>query len=96
MAAAYFTHNNAWDSIVIPDAGQYLPIDANATELRHFMAEDTGDFLADWSGREMAEGEDAECYGDVIATRDQDGPLVILDAERWAERLAFHHITTQE
>lgn len=94
---AYFTHNNAYDSIVIPETGQALMVglQGRGVELRDFMADDPGDFASDWSGADVDEGMTPEDYGEIIATREQDGPVLVLDAERWAERLRFHGLTTE-
>jgi hypothetical protein len=95
MATAYFTTNNAYDSIVIPEARQALMVgvQGHGKELADFMADDPGDFVTDWSGADMDEGLTPDDYGEVIAYREQGGPVVVLDTEAWAERLAFHGLT---
>jgi hypothetical protein len=88
---AYFTHNNAYDAIVIDTTRQYFHI--LGTTLADFLADDPGQFAHDWDGTPLDDGEEVSDYGDVLAYREQDGPVVVVEPERWAERLRFHHIT---
>lgn len=94
---AYYTTNNAYDTIVIPALGQELQVGVlpDNEELRAFLAPDP-DF-GGWTGEMIPsdlDGDDEEAtaaaYGEVLAVRDEAGPLTIRDGRGWVARLAQH------
>lgn len=100
---AYYTTNNAYDTIVIPQTGYALTVGAlpDHEELRAFLAADP-DF-GGWSGEPIPADLDtddelttAAQYGEAIAVRDEVGPLTILDGRAWISRLAFHRVLPRD
>src|SRR5690242_407158 len=99
---AYYTTNNAYDTIVIPQAGYALTVgtgsdDGERGDLLAFLADDP-DF-GGWSGESITDDLDtgdelttAAHYGDVLAVRDEAGPLTVLDGTLWVRRLVFHRL----
>lgn len=103
---AYYTTNNAYDTIVIPQTGQALMVGAGSDagergDIAAFLAPDP-DF-GNWSGEpipaDLDRGDElttAAQYGEVIAVRDEAGPLTILDGAAWVNRLASHRVLPRD
>ena len=102
---AYYTTNNAYDTIVIPQTGQALTVGAGSDDgergdIAAFLAADP-DF-GGWSGEPIADldtGDElttAAQYGEVIAVRDESGPLTVLDGRAWVRRLAFQRLLPRD
>ena len=98
---AHFTHGDAYDSIVITrEDGTIRTVFTSVDPhlLRDFTADDPGAFR-DWDGDvtsyDLEEGEythltSVEDFGEVVATREDGHPVIVVDARRWEERVEFY------
>lgn len=81
---AYFVHDpqKASDTIYLPELGCFIPVDRAAME--RFIAVKP-DF-ADWQGQACTFVKPEE-FGTVVATRDDQGDVCILQQNLWRERM---------
>lgn len=81
---AYFVHNarKNMDTVYLPDRACFMA--ADAAVLERFIAVKP-DF-ADWTGQACAVVEPEE-FGTVVATRDDQGDVCIVNQELWRERM---------
>jgi hypothetical protein len=81
---AYFVHDTkkARDTIYLPDAGCFVPVDRNAMERFISVKPD----FANWTGQACAFVEPEE-FGTVVATRDDQGDVCIARQDLWRERM---------
>jgi len=84
---AYFVHNSDTESdlIYLPEMHCFVAVDRDRMEA--FISVDP-DF-ASWIG-ETCELVTPEEFGDVIATREDEGDVSVLNHELWKERLTAH------
>ncbi len=100
---AFFVHNSGFDTVVIPEAMQALTVGHDARgngELVDFLSTDP-DFSnwaspgfdgLDWRDAETDE-ELAALFGEIVASREEDGPVEVLDADLWERRLEYWRVT---
>lgn len=90
---AYFVHDpqKASDTIYLPDAGCFIPVDKIAME--RFIAVKP-DF-ANWKGQACIFVRPEE-FGTVVATRDDQGDVCILQQDLWRERMFANLGTPQD
>jgi len=88
---AYYTHNNAYDSIVIP--GAEVAVTVTDDLLREYL-EASPNFSA-WRG-ESTGGLLPEDYGRILAIRDDDASqpnaVYVTDWRQWLDRLNFYEM----
>ena len=84
---AYYVHDakKKDDVIVIPDRECTIPVDRDRLEA--FISVDP--VFASWSG-DACGLVSAEDFGAVIATRDDNGDVCVIDQERWRERMEYY------
>ncbi len=84
---AYYVHDpkKENDTIVLPDRGCSVAVDAGGME--RFIAVDPN--FAGWSGDACADVS-PEDFGVVIATRDDNGDVCVLNHDLWRERMAHY------
>ena len=84
---AYFVHDSRkeTDLIVLPDAGLSVTVSAHAFE--GFISPQP-DF-SQWQGVACPD-LDPNRFGKVIATRDDQGDVCVLDATLWEQRMRRH------
>jgi hypothetical protein len=84
---AYYVHDDKKedDVIVIPDRECTIPV--NKERLEAFISVDPA--FSSWSGEAcgMVSPED---FGAVIATRDDDGDVCVIDHELWRKRMGYY------
>ena len=87
LVIAYFVHNKKeqGDSIVIPDLGCRVPVDAE--RLQAFIAV-RPDFK-EWSGDACGHMA-AEDFGTILATRDDCGDVNVVNEKLWRERMGHY------
>ena len=91
---AYFCHNNAYDTIIIPETRTVLTVDKEL--FVEFLTPGDPHF-ENWSSYEECDAdipldtkEDCEAYaGTVVASRGVTA-FTCYDEERWNERIAFY------
>lgn len=84
---AYFVHDDKkqQDLMILPEADRVCTVD------RPIMA----DFIAvtpnfsQWTG-EALNGLSPDTFGSVLATREDDGDVCVIDLPRWQQRMGFH------
>jgi len=83
----YFIHqeDKGMDTIYLPEMGCFVPVDKAAME--RFISVKP-DFAA-WTGQACA-AVDPEEFGKVVATRDDQGDVCVLDSDLWRERMLLH------
>ena len=81
---AYFVHDpqKSSDTIYLPDQGCFVPVDRPAMERFISVAPD----FATWKGQACALVNPEE-FGTVVATRDDQGDVCILQQDLWRERM---------
>ncbi len=84
---AIFVHDEKKqsDMMVLPETGHMVPMNRAAME----------DFIAvapDFSGYEgqRLNGMPPEAFGKIVATRNSDGDVCIVDTSLWQQRMAYH------
>jgi hypothetical protein len=84
---AYFVHDKekVGDTIYLPDLGCFVPVEKDAME--RFISVNP-DF-ADWTGQACTFIKPEE-FGTVIATRDDQGDVCIIQPDLWRERMFAH------
>jgi hypothetical protein len=84
---AYFVHNKKeqGDTILIPDLGCRVPVDAE--RLQAFIAV-RPDFK-EWSGDACGHMA-AEDFGTILATRDDCGDVNVVNEKLWRERMGHY------
>lgn len=84
---AYFVYNSESDSdtIVLPEMACTVPVDRQRFEA--FIAPKLA--FADWSGESCADRK-PEDHGTVVATRDDEGDVCVLDKDLWRKRMDYH------
>jgi hypothetical protein len=84
---AYYVHDGKKenDVIVIPDRECAVPVDRERLEA--FISVDP--VFASWSGNACGVVS-AEDFGAVIATRDDNGDVCVIDQERWRKRMEYY------
>jgi hypothetical protein len=84
---AYFVHNKKEqvDTIVIPDIGCRVPVDAE--RLQAFIAV-SPDFK-EWSG-DACGNMAAQDFGSILATRDDCGDVNVVNEKLWRERMGHY------
>ena len=84
---AFFIHDEKKqsDMLAIPETGYMVPMNQAAMEA--FIA-----VSPDFSGYEgeRLNGMPPETFGKVVATRNSDGDVCILDESLWQQRMAYH------
>jgi hypothetical protein len=92
MVQAILTTNNAYDTVILAD-GTAMEVTAQVFEDLTSDALDINNWsgTGDWSehGEDVATA--AQAYGDVVA-QVIDGQLVVVDADKFAERKAFYGV----
>lgn len=81
---AYFVHQERknMDTIYLPDLRCFVPVDKTAMERFISVKPD----FASWSGQACAVVEPEE-FGKVVATRDDQGDVCVIDSELWRKRM---------
>jgi hypothetical protein len=81
---AYFVHDprKSSDTIYLPDLGCFMPVDRKAME--RFIS--VKPKFADWTGQACAVVTPEE-FGTVVATRDDQGDVCIVQPDLWRERM---------
>lgn len=84
---AYYVYDEKKDAdvMVIPEMGCML--DVNRHMMTNFISVKP-DF-SQWQGQDL-NGLPPEAMGVVVATRNEDGDVCILEMSLWHERMAFH------
>ena len=84
---AYFVHDpqKASDTIYLPDVGCFIPVDQAAME--RFIAVQP-DF-ANWKGQACTFVKPEE-FGTVVATRNDEGDVCIIQQDLWRARMFAH------
>ena len=84
---AYYVHDGKKenDVIVIPNRECAVPVDRERLEA--FISVDP--LFASWSGNACGVVS-AEDFGVVVATRDDNGDVCVIDQERWRERMEYY------
>ena len=84
---AYYVHDSKKenDVIVIPDRECTVPVDRERLEA--FISVDP--VFASWPG-DACGLVSAEDFGVVIATRDDNGDVCVIDQQLWRERMEFY------
>jgi hypothetical protein len=84
---AYFVHNqvSGSDTIVIPEMNCAVPVDAEIVKAFISAAPN----FASWSGN-SCQAVDPQDFGTVIATRDEQGDVCVLQADLWHQRRELH------
>ncbi|MBI9084434.1 MAG: hypothetical protein JEZ11_12610 [Desulfobacterales bacterium] len=84
---AYFVHDSRKeiDFIILPDAG--LSVTVSADKLDQFIAPQPN--FSQWEGI-ACPNLDPNRFGKVIATRDDQGDICVLDATLWEQRMRRH------
>ena len=84
---AYFVHNAATESdlIYLPNMHCFLSVDRERMEAFISVNPD----FSSWSG-ETCELVPPEELGDVIATREDQGDVTVLNPELWKQRMMAH------
>jgi hypothetical protein len=82
---AYFAHDTSkdLDLIILPDADTRTTVDPD--KMRTFIAPQP-DFSA-WAG-EACGGLAPDQFGTIVATRDDQGDVCVVDPVLWRERMA--------
>ena len=84
---AYYVHDDKKenDVIVIPNRECAVPVDRERLEA--FISVDP--VFASWPGNACGVVS-TEDFGVVIATRDDNGDVCVIDPERWRERMEYY------
>ena len=84
---AYFVHDSKKenDIIVLPDRECAVPVDR--VRLEAFISVDP--MFAGWSG-DACGLVSPEDFGTVVATRDDDGDVCVVDQDLWRERMEHY------
>jgi hypothetical protein len=84
---AYFVHDEQKmsDTIYLPDMGCFVPVDRAAME--RFISV-TPEF-ANWTGQACVFVKPEE-FGTVVASRDDQGDVCIVQQDLWRERMFAH------
>ena len=84
---AYFVHNKQeqGDTIVIPDIGCRVPVDAERLEAFIAVRPDFKEWSGDACGHSVAED-----FGTILATRDDCGDVSVVDEKLWRERMGHY------
>ncbi len=77
---AFYVHGSDGDWVVIPDTEKAVQVTARL--MARFLSPDP--WFESWGGKEI-EGP-PETYGTVAATRNDEAPVVAVDAALWEER----------
>ena len=88
MTTASYTHNNGTDWIVLEP--QRIALQVTPAILVAYLAADPewDGWRAGWA--DDSDATDPEDYGEILATRRDDGPVEVLDETAWQRRLDFH------
>ncbi len=93
---AIFTHNNAYDSIILEN-GTVAIVDTNL--FMEFADISSEKDFENWDGTEYWDGMQAEsitieeaanAYGETVAYYKDNKNLIVTNAERWNERTEFY------
>jgi hypothetical protein len=84
---AYFVHDEQKmsDTIYLPDMGCFVPVDRAAMERFISVKPD----FAGWNGQVCVVVK-PEDLGTVVATRDDQGDVCIVQQDLWRERMLTH------
>jgi hypothetical protein len=84
---AHFVHNKKEqaDTIVIPDAGCRVPVDAERLQAFISVCPDFRNWSGDACGRMSAED-----FGTIIASRDDCGDVSVVNQKLWEARMAHY------
>jgi hypothetical protein len=84
---AYFVHDprKSSDTIYLPDLGCFVPVDKTLMEKFISVKPD----FAGWSGQACTFLTPEE-FGTIVATRDDQGDVCIVQQELWRDRMFFH------
>jgi hypothetical protein len=84
---AYYVHDSKKqdDLIILPEMECAVPVDKDRMEA--FISVDP--MFAQWSG-DACGTVSPEDFGTVVATRDDNGDVCVVDQELWRSRMQYH------